>query len=257
MSTHFAAKTDQPIKFSVIIPARNEEKYIGRCLETLAAAASAFPGQVEVIVMLNRCTDQTEAIARSFGAVTLVNDSKNLSQIRNAGIRAARGDIIVTIDADSWVTDNMLTEIDRLLATGDYIGGGVRSAFERNSLGITMSALVLIVPLLFKYGMVSVGLFWGYKKDFEAIQGFNEQMLMAEDADFACRLKKWGKQNGKKYGTVKKAIMTTSCRKFDAGGDWILVKRPWLVLAYLKGTNRKYADETYYEMEYKETNHIR
>ncbi|WP_425313224.1 glycosyltransferase [Paenibacillus mangrovi] len=252
MSSRFAASTDQEIKFSIIIPARNEEKYIGRCLESLAAAAAAFPGQVEAIVVLNRCTDQTAAIAESYGAVTLVNDSKNLSQIRNAGIRAARGDIIVTIDADSWVTDNMLIEIDRMLATGQYIGGGVRSAFERNSLGITMSALVLIVPLIIKYGLVTVGLFWGYKKDFEAIHGFNERMLMAEDADFASRLKKWGKQNGKKYGTVTKAIMTTSCRKFDQGGDWYLFFHPHIVFAYLKGTDRKYADETYYEMEYKE-----
>lgn len=251
MSTHFASDTDQEIKFSIIIPARNEEKYIGRCLESLAAAASAFPGQVEAIVVLNRCTDQTEAIAKSFGAVTLVNDSKNLSLIRNAGIRAARGEIIATIDADSWVADNMLIEIDRMLATGQYIGGGVRTAFERNSLGIAMSALVLVVPLLIKYGMVSVGLFWGYKRDFEAIGGFNENMLMAEDAEFACRMKKWGKKNRKKYGTVTKSVMTTSCRKFDQGGDWVLVKRPWIVLAYLKGTDRKHADETYYEMEYK------
>ncbi|GIP28894.1 glycosyl transferase [Paenibacillus sp. J23TS9] len=254
MSIQFASGTDHEIRFSIIIPARDEEKCIGRCLDSLAAAAAAYPGQVEAIVVLNRCTDQTAAIAESYGAVTLTDDSKNLSQIRNAGIHAARGEIIVTIDADSWVTDNMLTEIDRMLMTGKYIGGAVRTAFERNSLGITMSALVLIIPLLFKYGMITVGLFWGYKKDFEAIHGFNEQMLMAEDADFASRLKKWGKQNGKKYGTVTKAIMTTSCRKFDQGGDWYLFLHPWIVLAYLKGKDRKYADQTYYEMDYKKLN---
>lgn len=250
MST-FASGSDQQIKFSVIIPARNEEKYIGRCLDSLAAAAKAYPGQVEVIVMINRCTDRTADIAESYGAITLPIDNKNLSQIRNAGIHAARGEIIVTIDADSWVTDNMLTEIDRMLQTGKYIGGGVRSAFERNSLGIAMSALVLIVPLLFKYGLLTVGLFWGYKKDFEAIGGFNEQMLMAEDIEFASRLNKWGKRNGKKYGTVTKAIMTTSCRKFDQYGDWCLVKNPGVVRAYLKGNDRAYADQVYYEMEKK------
>ncbi|MDR9853541.1 glycosyltransferase [Paenibacillus sp. VCA1] len=250
MST-FASGSDQQIKFSVIIPARNEEKYIGRCLDSLVAAAKAYPGQVEVIVMINRCTDRTADIAESYGAITLPIDNKNLSQIRNAGIHAARGEIIVTIDADSWVTDNMLTEIDRMLQTGKYIGGGVRSAFERNSLGIAMSALVLIVPLLFKYGPLTVGLFWGYKKDFEAVGGFNEQMLMAEDIEFASRLNKWGKQNGKKYGTVTKALMTTSCRKFDQYGDWCLVKNPGIVRAYLKGNDRAYADQAYYEMEKK------
>lgn len=249
MSSPFTSGSDQNIKFTVIIPARNEEKYIGRCLDSIAAAAKPYPGQVEVIVMINRCTDRTAEIAESYGAVTIPIENKNLSQIRNAGIHAARGEIIVTIDADSWVTDNMLTEIERLLQTGKYIGGGVRSAFERNSLGIAMSALVLVVPLLFKYGLLTVGLFWGYKKDFEAVGGFNEQMLMAEDIEFASRLNKWGKQNGKKYGTVTKAVMTTSCRKFDQFGDWCLVKNPGIVRAYLKGNDRAYADMTYYEVE--------
>lgn len=81
--------------------------------------------------------------------MTIMNDSKNLSQIRNAGAKAARGEIILTIDADSWVSANMLTEIDRMLATGKYIGGGVKAEFERMSLGIVMSALLLVVPLLF------------------------------------------------------------------------------------------------------------
>ncbi|BFH59664.1 glycosyltransferase [Paenibacillus azoreducens] len=249
MNSPFTSGSDQNIKFTVVIPARNEEKYIGRCLDSIAAAAKPYPGQVEVIVMINRCTDRTAEIAELYGAVTIPIESKNLSQIRNAGIHAARGEIIVTIDADSWVTDNMLTEIERLLQTGKYIGGGVRSAFERNSLGIAMSALVLIVPLLFKYGLLTVGLFWGYKKDFEAIGGFNEQMLMAEDIEFASRLNKWGKRNGKKYGTVTKAVMTTSCRKFDQYGDWGLVKNPRIVRAYLKGNDREYADQVYYEVE--------
>lgn len=107
--------------------------------------------------------------------------------------------------------------------------------------------MMLVIPMLFKYGPISVGIFWCYKQDFDAIGGFNENMLMAEDADFAKRLKNWGKQNNKKYGTIKKAHMITSCRKFDQGGDWILVRRPQLVWAYLKGTNTRYADEAYYE----------
>lgn len=71
-------------------------------------------------------------------------------------------------------------------------------------------------------------------------------MLMAEDADFAKRLKEWGKKNNKKYGTIKNG-MITSCRRFDAYGDWGLLKNPRVILAYLNGTDQKYADRTYYE----------
>jgi hypothetical protein len=41
--------------------------------------------------------------------------------------------------------------------------------------------------------------------------------------------------------------MITSSRKFDKHGDWVLLKRPKMILAYLKGTDQKYADEAYYE----------
>ncbi len=47
---------------------------------------------------------------------------------------------------------------------------------------------------LIKYGLISVGLFWCYKKDFKSINGFNENLRIGEDADLAMRLKKWGKK---------------------------------------------------------------
>ncbi|WP_407944319.1 glycosyltransferase [Paenibacillus durus] len=235
------------ILFSVLIPAHNEEKYITKCLDSIAAASQNCPGQVEVIVILNRCTDMTEEIARSYNCVIVHDDRKNLSQIRNSGAAAARGEIIVTIDADSRMTANMLSEIEWHLSGGKYIGGGTTGRFERMSLGIVVSALALIVPMAIKYGAISVGIFWCRKSDFDAIGGFNEEMLMSEDADFAWRLKAHGKRSGKKYGTLTKAYMITSCRKFDKEGDWYLIKHPGMILAYLKGTDHRHADKAYYE----------
>lgn len=237
---------DGSVKFSIIIPAHNEENYIGGCLESIAKAAQPYKDQVEVIVVLNRCIDKTKEIAQSYNCVTLENNDKNLSKIRNAGASLAKGDILVTIDADTRMTEHMLTEVEKHLASNQFIGGGVTGNFERMSFGIVVSTMLLIVPLLFKYGFISVGIFWSYKKDFQAIRGFNENMLMAEDADFAKRLKQWGKKNGKKYGTIKNG-MTTSCRRFDHYGDWMLLKRPGMILAYLKGTNEKAANEAYYD----------
>ncbi|MBL3728134.1 glycosyltransferase [Lysinibacillus sp. HST-98] len=234
------------VKFSVIIPAHNEEKYIGGCLESIVKAAQLYKDQVEVIVVLNRCTDRTEEIAKSYNCITLINEDKNLSKIRNAGAALAKGEILITIDADTRMTEHLLSEAEKHLASNQYIGGGVNGNFERISLGIIVSTFLLIVPLLFKYGLISVGIFWCYRKDFQAIKGFNEKMLMAEDADFAKRLKQLGKTNGKKYGTIKNG-MITSCRRFDHYGDWILLKRPSMILAYLKGNNHKAANEAYYD----------
>lgn len=234
------------IKFSIIIPAHNEEKFIGKCLDSIVAASKGCTNQVEIIVVLNRCTDKTEEIAKSYHCITLKNEDKNLSKIRNAGAAIANGEIIITIDADTQMSVDLLSNVEQLLSSGNYIGGGANGKFERISLGIVVSALLLIVPLLFKYGAISVGIFWCYRKDFIAINGFNENMLMAEDADFAKRLKDYGKRSSKKWGTIKNG-MTTSCRRFDTYGDWGLLKNPKVILAYLNGSDQNYANKTYYD----------
>jgi glycosyltransferase involved in cell wall biosynthesis len=113
------------MRFSILIPTRNEEKCLPGCLQSIKVAAEPFPDQVEIIVAANRCTDRTEEIAQAHGAKVAHDDSRNLAKIRNAAARAATGEVIVTIDADSRMSANMLTEIDRLLRTGRYIGGGV------------------------------------------------------------------------------------------------------------------------------------
>ena len=65
--------------FSVVIPAHNEEKYIGKCLKAVINAAKYVrPYPVEIIVVANRCTDKTCAIARHYGARVLANDKNVL-----------------------------------------------------------------------------------------------------------------------------------------------------------------------------------
>jgi len=184
-----ATTINKNIKFSIIIPAHNEELLLGRCIDSIIAASAPYKDQVEIIVVLNRCTDRTEEIALSYHCILVKEDSKNMSKIRNAGAKAAKGEILVTIDADNRITDNMLTEIEKQLLTGIYIGGGVNMKPERVSLGIIATVLICI-PFFIKYGFVSAGLFWCYKKDFDAINGFDENLRMGEDLDFGLRLKK-------------------------------------------------------------------
>jgi len=51
---------------SVVIPAHNEEKYIGKCLSAVKSAAKYVSDSVEMIVVANRCTDKTVTIAKHF-----------------------------------------------------------------------------------------------------------------------------------------------------------------------------------------------
>ena len=229
---------------SVITPAHNEAQSIADCLTSVAAAAKAVSVAVEHIIVLNRCTDQTEEIATRHGAKVISEDARNLSRIRNKGVQASRGDIIVTIDADSRMTPNMLAEVKRRLASGSYIGGGARILPERLSLGILFS-LGVIAPFYLWHG-VSAGLLWCLKKDFEAIGGFDESLACIEDIDFGKRLQTYGKGNRKRYGTIRNAHIVTSCRKFDQFGDWYFIKKPWVVYRVFK-KDRKQADRFYYD----------
>ena len=236
------------MKFSILIPAHNEELLIGKCFQSVEDAKRQISHPVEIIVCLNRCTDRTEEICKEFGALVVHEDDKNLSKIRNCAAKSATGDVIVTIDADSQMSVNTLKEIETKLLSGKYIGGGTRIKPERVSLGIIMSSLV-ILPHALLQGVGSAGLFWCYRKDFQAIGGFNESLLTVEDLDFAKRLKQFGKTKGQRYGTLWGSFIITSCRKFDRFGDWYFFKNPAVVKALFRGTSRELADRFYYEFK--------
>ena len=234
-------------RFSVIIPARNEERLLGACLESIRVAALPFPEQVEMIVVLNRCTDRTEAIANRCGARTVREDARNLAAIRNAGARSASGQVLVTIDADSTMSPRTLAAIDRALASGTTVGGGTPIRPDRLSAGIRVTLLLLNLFLL--VGRFSGGLFWCFRKDFEAIGGFNETLVSGEDIDFARRLKAYGKYMRRPFSTLRDAHIVTSCRKFDAYGDWCVVRNPLLIWRLFTGRNRRAADSFYYDFK--------
>ena len=236
------------MKFSIVIPARNEGRLIGRCLDSIEAASRPYPGETEVIVVLNRCTDATERIARERGAIIARDDSRCLSRIRNAGARVARGEILITVDADSRMAPDMLQRIDRALRSGKFIGGGVLILPERWSLGIVLSASILVLMLVVS-GMpgVSAGLFWCRREDFWAIGGFNEQQFVGEDVDFANRLGAYGKRFRKRFGTLRRSYIVTSCRKFDAFGDWYFFFRPWLIWQVIHGVDSGFSGMMWYD----------
>jgi len=233
-------------RFSIVIPARNEEALIGRCLASIRTAAAGYPDEVEIIVVLNRCSDRTAEIALQAGARTVEENARSLAAIRNAGARHATGEILVTIDADSTMSPNTLAEVDRALSSGKTVGGGTLIYPERYSAGIVATFLMFLPFLLLN--PISGGLFWCFRRDFAALGGFNEKLASAEDIDFALRLKAFGRKQGRPFSTLWRAHIVTSCRKADAFGDWYLVRNPlrtWRLLR--RGSDRETADRFFYD----------
>lgn len=231
---------------SIIIPAHNEQAFLPKCLQGVMRAQAYSGMSVEIIVVLNRCNDETEAIARAAGAVIVREEEANLSKIRNAGAAAATAPLLVTCDADSVPHEKTFALIRDKLATGKLIGGGTLTLPERHSLGIWCS-VGSVMPYLIWHG-VSFGLFWCRTADFREIAGFDEDLVSVEDLDFAKRLKALGKTRGQGFGTLIAAPLVTSCRKFDQFGDWYLLRNPRFVWRVFRGTDREVADKFWYEV---------
>jgi glycosyltransferase involved in cell wall biosynthesis len=84
---------------SVVIPTYNEEKNIERCLEALNE--QTIPREdFEIIVVDGQSTDRTVEIAQRYADKVIQQASKGVGGARNDGAMVARGDIIVTTDAD-------------------------------------------------------------------------------------------------------------------------------------------------------------
>ena len=102
-------------KLSALVVARNEAAQLGACLETLRFAD-------EIVVLLDRSTDRSAAIARDAGA-KLVEGAWDLEgPRRNAGYAACAGPWILEVDADERMTPELTAEIAAALAApkADY-----------------------------------------------------------------------------------------------------------------------------------------
>ncbi|HZM68235.1 MAG TPA: glycosyltransferase family A protein [Nakamurella sp.] len=101
-------------RYSVVIPAFNEQAYLGACLASLAA--QDYPGAFEVIVVDNNSTDDTAVIAAAAGATVVVEPEQGVCQARQRGTEAAQGEIVISTDADTTFTPGWLSGIDAAFA---------------------------------------------------------------------------------------------------------------------------------------------
>lgn len=110
------------MKFSIVIPAYNEEKCIGECLDAILQG-SELPE--EIIVADGRSKDHTRQIAASRERVKVLDNPKgHAAGGRNVGIKAAKGDVIVFIDADCIPDRDWLREIRKAFEEDDIDGLG-------------------------------------------------------------------------------------------------------------------------------------
>lgn len=208
-------------RLSLIIPAHNEQDYLPALLNSVEVARDNFKGlgdSIEVIVVDNCSADRTAEVAHSFHCRIVQEDKRIIAAVRNSGAEAASGEILMFVDADSVIHRETFNEVERALSTPGIIGGATGIKMERMSPGIALSYWAM-VPMMWITG-IDTGVVFCNKKDFDAVGGYNERVLFAEDVQFLFNLKQFGRSRNQKLVKLHSARAITSARKFDEYGDW-------------------------------------
>ena len=184
------------VTVSIIIPARNEERMIGRCLQSLAEM-SFSRDRFEVILVDNGSTDRTVEVVESFhdrlNLRVLSQKGVRISALRNLGAREARGSILAFLDADCLAPMDWLQRIAEL-APGDGLGVvGAHYLLPENSSWVgktwhryqeaARSGAVSHVP---------AGDLIMRREDFLRLNGFDESIQTNEDYELCERVRAAG-----------------------------------------------------------------
>jgi len=182
---------------SIVIPAYNEESFIGTILESLAV--QEIDEDIEVVVADAKSKDRTRAVAESFRsrfAKFMIVEGGLPAPGRNRGAEASTGNPIVFLDADMALPDR------------NFLARNI-SYFRLNNLGAATTKLVPQSRNIFDHIMVGFYnlLLWPAvfvrplgsmcivvtRETFEKVGGYPEDVIMAEDHDFVLRCAKVAK----------------------------------------------------------------
>lgn len=235
----------------MVIPAFNEERYLPFLLNSIDVARQRYTGtaaEVEVIVADNGSTDRTSEIARARGCQVVRVEKRSIAAARNGGSTAAGGDILAFVDADSRIHPETLNVIERTMASGRVVIGATGFRYDRMS----FSMWIQFIPgLLFLYlSRLDSGVVFCRRSDWQAVGGFEEDRLVAEDIQFQAAMKRLGRGRGQKFARVRGARALSSARKFDSYGDWHYVTNGFQALRWLvtgRGSFAKFIQRYWYD----------
>lgn len=182
----------EKLKISAIIPTFMEEKYVDSLLSTLAKAEPP----VEVIVVDSRSHDKTAEIAKRFTEKVYQIGERGISKARNYGVRHAKGNLLVFLDADVKLPTSFAR---RLIETFEDSGviGATCNIMPENGTPFESGFFKFynkLIQFTAKFKPHAQGKFFAIRKqEFMQVGGFDEDLACVEDHELAHRLSKIGK----------------------------------------------------------------
>lgn len=197
------------LKVSIIIPCRNEEKYIVNCLDSLVDN-NYSKDFMEIFVIDGMSEDNTSKIVKEYikkyPYIKLINNSKKIVPTAlNIGIKQAKGDVIIRIDAHNIYPTDYIGKLILWMrkSEADNVGGVCITKPGAGTVIARAISLVLSHPFgvgnaYFRIGSeepkyVDTVPFGCYRREvFKKIELFDENLIRNQDLEFNLRLKKAG-----------------------------------------------------------------
>jgi len=211
----------QTFRLSLVIPAFNEELLLPGLLDSISVAQTRYrfgADAVQVVVADNTSTDATAAVAENFGCEVVSVPERRIGAVRNGGARAAVGEILSFVDADTRIHPETFNAIEDVLATGRVVAGATGVSLDRWSLGIA-ATYALYMPFVWALRM-DTGLVFCRRSDFEAVGGYDERRAFGEDVQLLVDLRRVGLRRDQRLTRLTSVKAVASTRKFDTHGDW-------------------------------------
>jgi rSAM/selenodomain-associated transferase 2 len=244
------------MRLSVIVPMLNEERAIGATLDALRRGAP----QAEIVVVDGGSTDRSAEIAESYGvefaraasdacptatggagAIVVLRAARGRARQMNVGARAAGGEALVFVHADTLVPVTFHSDVAAALSDPRIIGGRFDLALDEPSLaGRLLGRLISLRSRVMRTATGDQAIFVR-REVFEGLGGFAE-IELCEDIDFARRLKRTGRV------ACLRSRVITSARRWRRNGLIRTVLKMWIIKSlFLAGVSpawlrRHYAD---------------
>lgn len=194
---------------SFIVPAYNEAQHLRRTLRAIHDAARAVSQPYEIVVANDASTDATRDIALSCGAEVVDVSHRQIAATRNSGARAARGEVLLFVDADTQISAALLRSVLGALREG-AIGGGAHVLFD----GVVRwqyRPVMWIGTATSRLARLAFGCFVFCTRDaFDAVGGFDEELYASEEISFSRALKRLGR-----FVILRESVLTSG-RKLRA-----------------------------------------
>jgi len=191
---------------SVLVPIRNEEHYIARCLDSILS--NDYPrDRLEILVIDGMSTDRSREIIqhyiKQYPFIRLLENPKRIQAAAlNIGLQEAKGEIIIRMDAHTIYAPDYIRWCVELLETTEAANvGGLQRAvgtnYVSNAIAIATTTPFGVGNAYFRYAEKEMWVDTVYlgawrKSTLEALGGFNEEWVVNEDYELNYRLRKAG-----------------------------------------------------------------